>query len=96
MRADHLEEATRIVNRLVVLDELRKLELNDKTGGYGALNIAAPGFDRTRHSAHQHAITRAAAWAALVVLRKEWDKEEANLRRRAVQIGLVLKERGNG
>ncbi len=95
MRPEHLKEAAEIVASLAWFANARKLRTDPTIGGYGSLRIAPPGYDRQRHSATDMALTQAAADAALAVMQMGWDAREAQLRRRAAQIGLVL-EKPNG
>jgi hypothetical protein len=90
MRPEHLKEAGEIVSSLAWFANARKLSVDPTIGGFGAVRVAPPGFDRQRQSSTDLALTQQAAEAALAVLRKSWDAREAQLRRRAAQIGLTL------
>lgn len=97
MRQEHLKEAEQIVSSLAWYANARKLRC-DVMAGFGALRLAPPGYDRSRHSATEMPLTKSAAEAALTAIRREWDAKEAELRRRAAQIGLILAtgEQNNG
>lgn len=89
MKPDQLKEAQQIVDGLAWIANARMLEVVARDTP-GIVNVAKPGQDPYRVSATQMPLTKAAADAALAVLRAGWDKREGELRRRAAQIGLVL------
>lgn len=82
-----MKEAQQIVDSLARLAALNKLA---PVSGWGTIKAAGPNFEPYRQTPTEVPITEAAAKAAMAVMRKDWEAREAQLRRRAAQIGLVL------
>lgn len=90
MKAEHLKEAQQIVASLAFYENARQFELPD-SGSLPSVELVKKSPDgRYRDTTQSFSLGREAVRAAVTVWRRENDLKEAQLRRRAAQIGLVL------
>lgn len=91
MRAADLKEAEGIVTSLAWLKKAQTMSLDDRNSA-GSVRLFGPQPTDNRYSRAQedYPLSPGARAAALKALKLEWATREAQLRRRAAQIGLAL------